>query len=132
LQTIAFSLNNPTDKPAVAYLYERPIGGIVRSTFFLDGTPVEMGCVRDASQRYQISTYALAPGATVPLTVATMTDGGSNYPIEIGVSATPPVAVTPAIDAADGCFPKAAPASPEPVDGPTAEPSPEASASPRV
>jgi len=114
VQTIAFSLNNPTDKPAVAYLYERPIGGIVRSTFFLNGTPVEMGCVRDTTQRYQISTYALAPGATVPLTVATMTDGGSNYPIEIGVSATPPLPVTPPIDAPDGCFPKAASPSPEP------------------
>jgi len=125
LQTIAFSLNNPTDKPAVAYLYERPIGGIVRSTFFLNGTAVEMGCVRDPSQRYQISTYALAPGATVPLTVATMTDGGSNYPIEIGVSASPPVAVTPAIDAPDGCFPKAGPT-------PEASPSPEASPTPRV
>ena len=130
LQTIAFSLNNPTAKPAVAYLYERPIGGIVRSTFFLNGTPVEMGCVRDSTQRYQVSTYALAPGATVPVTVTTMTDGGSNYPIEIGVSATPPVPVTPAIDAPDGCFPKAATPSPAPVESPTGEPSPEPSATP--
>jgi hypothetical protein len=35
-----------------------------------------------------------------------MTDGGSNYPLEIGVSSTPPLASTPAITAADGCFPK--------------------------
>ncbi len=130
LQTIAFSLNNPTDKPAIAYLYERPIGGIVRSTFFLGGTPVEMGCVRDSSQRYQITSYALAAGATVPVTVATMTDGGSNYPIEIGITATPPVATTPALGAPDGCFPKAAPSlspSTAPSDAPTSEPSPEPS-----
>lgn len=132
LQTIAFSLNNPTDKPAIAYLYERPIGGIVRSTFFLGGVLVEMGCVRDATQRYQITSYALAAGASVPVTVATMTDGGSNYPIEIGVTAAPPLATTPALNAADGCFPKAVPSSgpsreassaATPVPGPTVVPS---------
>ena len=139
LQTIAFSLNNPTEKPAIAYLYERPIGGVVRSTFFLDGTAVEMGCVRDASQRYQITSYALASHATVPVTLQTMTDGGSNYPIEVGITGTPPQPVTPPIDAPDGCFPKTASPNPEqltpspgPVVSPSAEPSPEPSGSPKV
>ncbi len=120
VQSISFALNNPTDKPALAYLYERPIGGPVRSSFLINGVQVELGCVRDSSTRYQIGSYTIAPKATVNVDVETMTDGGSNYPVEIGVTATAPELVTPAIDAADGCFPK-------PQGGATAEPSPEAS-----
>jgi hypothetical protein len=35
-----------------------------------------------------------------------MTDGGSFYPVEIGITGTPPTPATPAISAPDGCFPK--------------------------
>jgi hypothetical protein len=108
LQTITFTLSNPTDQPATAFLYERPQGGIVRSSFLVDGSLVDVGCVR-LPQAYQISTYTLAPGQTYRVTVQTMTDGGSNYPLEVGVTGTPPNPVAPAISAPDGCFPKPSP-----------------------
>jgi len=122
VQSIGFSLNNPTAAPAVAYLYERPIGGSVRSTFVVDGTAIELGCVRDSAQRYLIAAYTLAAHANRDLLVKTMTDGGSNYPIEVGVSATPPVATTPPLADPDGCFP--APATPAPSASPMPSPSP--------
>ncbi|MBV8116417.1 MAG: hypothetical protein JOZ01_00485 [Candidatus Eremiobacteraeota bacterium] len=105
---INLSLNNPTGAPTTAYLYFRPIAGIARGSFLVDGNLVELGCVRE-SVPYQITAFTVAPGQTSHSVVQTMTDGGSFYPVEIGVSATPPAAQTPAINASDGCFPKAEP-----------------------
>jgi len=112
LHTFLFSLNNPTAAPATVYLYERPIGGIVRSTFLVDGNLAEVGCVR-LSVPYQIQAFELAAGGRYQVNVQTMTDGGSNYPLEVGMTATPPVASAPPISGPDGCFPKpGAPAAP--------------------
>jgi hypothetical protein len=105
LQSVTFDLDNPSAQPATVYLYEKPLGGVVRSSFLVDGSLVDVGCVRVA-QRYEITSRTLAPHAPGSVEVRTMTDGGSNYPLEIGVSSTPPLASTPAITAADGCFPK--------------------------
>lgn len=121
-RTIDFTLQNPTAQPATAYLYEEPMGGPVRSAFVLNGQlpPVSIGCAR-VSQHYQIGPpLTIAPGLSHVI-VQTMTDGGSNYPLEVGVTATRPQPQTPPITAPDGCFPKAQPAaSPSPM--PLAEP----------
>ncbi len=106
IHTFLFSLYNPTNAPANVYLYERPIGGVVRSSFIVDGRLVEMGCVRLNNVRYQIAAFALAPNQRYQLNVQTMTDGGSNYPLELGLTATAPQPTAPPISAPDGCFPK--------------------------
>lgn len=108
MHSISFTLSNPTAAPATAYLYERPLGGVLRSNFLVDGSLIQVGCVSEP-QPYQIAAYALAPGGVYRVFVQTMTDGGSNYPIEVGMSATPPQPTTPAISAPDGCFPKVPP-----------------------
>ena len=105
LWNIALTLANPTAQPQTVYLYERPIGGAVRSSFLIGDSLVEMGCAR-VSTPYQIAAYSLAASQTYRLNVETMTDGGSNYPLEVGVTQTPPEPSVPPIDAADGCFPK--------------------------
>ena len=105
LQTFLFSLANPTAAPATVYLYERPIGGIVRSSFLVDGAVVDVGCVRQ-SIPYQIQAFQLAPGGKYQLNVQTMTDGGSNYPLEIGITAIVPQPTAPPISSPTGCFPK--------------------------
>ena len=105
MHTIVFTLENPTDTASNAYLYERPLGGGVRSSFLVDGRLVELGCAREPVP-YQIAAYSLQPRQTYHLVVQTMTDGGSSYPIEVGVTSTPPQPGTPSISAPDGCFPK--------------------------
>jgi hypothetical protein len=132
---VTFTLVNPTDAAVPVYLYEKPLGGPVRSTFFVDGQMKEVGCARLA-QPYWFMTYQLAPHSSAASTTLTMTDGGSYYPIEFGVSATPPVAYTPPVGSADGCSPLPTPSpSPVPTQPPTPEPpspptSPAATATP--
>jgi hypothetical protein len=126
IHRLTFDVANPTNASATVYLYEEPIGGVVRNTFVVNGNVVEMGCAR-LSQRYQIGQYTVDPRGTAALSLVTMTDGGSNYPLEVGVTATPPLPTTPPISAPDGCFPKpgASPApveSPSPIATPTEEP----------
>lgn len=124
LRTLTFDLANPTASRATLYLFEQPMGGVVRSSFLIDGVqpPVQVGCVR-VSVPYQVGApIELAPGASRQLVVQTMTDGGSNYPLEVGVTATPPQPAAPPISAPDGCFPKRAAS---PVPGSTPLPAPE-------
>jgi hypothetical protein len=122
LQNVRFDLDNPSTAATTLYLYEKPLGGDVRSSFLVNGTLVDVGCVR-VPNHYLIATTELAPHAVGVFDVVTMTDGGSNYPLEIGVSATPPLPQAPAISAADGCFPKPGgpPAAAQPAAGPTGQ-----------
>jgi hypothetical protein len=114
LRALDFDIDNPLDQPQTLYLYERPMGGDVKSSFLVNGTLVQVGCAR-LSQRYQIGDpIAVAPHARIRLPVQTMTDGGSNYPLEVGISATPPQPTVPPITAPEGCFPKAPQVTPAP------------------
>jgi hypothetical protein len=99
------TLANPSDVAATAYLYFRPLAGIARGSFLVDGRLVELGCARQPVP-YQIAAFELQPQQTTRAIVQTMTDGGSFYPVEIGITGTPPTPATPAISAPDGCFPK--------------------------
>jgi hypothetical protein len=105
LHTINLTVNNPSPDPATAYLYFKPLGGPARGSFLVDGSLYEIGCVR-VSQPYQISEIQIAAGQTYHGTLRTMTDGGSFYPAEIGITTTPPQPHAPPINAPDGCFPK--------------------------
>jgi hypothetical protein len=115
LRTLEFQIDNPLDQPQTLYLYERPMGGPVRSSFLVNGQLVQVGCAR-VSNRYQIGDpVVVQPNAKLTLPVQTMTDGGSNYPLEVGLTATPPQPSVPPISAPDGCFPK-------PQSSPTPQP----------
>ena len=113
LFTLNFALNNPTDSPQTVYFYESPRGGPARAAYLVDGVLNELGCATSARSatevphRYQIGPPIILPAhAAQTHTLRTMTDGGSNLPIEVGVTATAPQAATPPISAPDGCFPK--------------------------
>ncbi len=122
---IKFTLTNPTDTPQPVYMYEKPLGGPVRSSFIVDGQLKEVGCVRVA-QPYWFMTYQLAPHSTSASTTLTMTDGGSFYPLEFGVSGTMPFPYTPRVGSANGCSPTVAPTAsrPPPAPSPTMVPVP--------
>ncbi len=106
--TIDLTMTNPGTSPAPAYLYFKPLAGPARGAFLVDNNLVELGCVRESAP-YQVSAFDLAPSQTYHTVVQTMTDGGSFYPAEIGLTATPPRVSAPPINAPDGCFPKPAP-----------------------
>jgi hypothetical protein len=105
--TINLTMTNPSAAPVSAYLYFKPLAGPARGAFLVDDNLVELGCVRESTP-YQISAFQLEPGQTYHTVVQTMTDGGSFYPVEIGLTATPPAPSAPPISAPDGCFPKPA------------------------
>lgn len=111
IHTLDLALDNPTNAPATAYLFLQPLAGPARGSFMIDGTLYDVGCVRVPS-RYQVTTFDLAPGQNQRVVVQTMTDGGSFYPVRVGVTATAPSPTAPPITAPDGCFPKPQP-SPE-------------------
>ncbi len=102
---INLTLTNAGTIPATAYLFLKPLAGPARASFLIDGNLVDVGCVRLPAP-YQITSFDLAPGQTYRTAVRTMTDGGSFYPAEIGLTATPPKPTAPPITAPDGCFPK--------------------------
>jgi hypothetical protein len=122
LHNIGVTFNNPTDAPSIAYLYFRPLAGPARASFLLDGMPVELGCMREPVP-YEIAAYTLGPHTSGRVQLETMTDGGSFYPVEIGVTAAAPQPSAPPITAPDGCFPKPA-ASASPSSSPSPLPSP--------
>jgi len=106
IRHITFTLDNPTGDPHRVYLYEKPLAGSVRSTFLVDGQLKELDCVR-AAEPYTVMTYDLAPHSTGTTSTVTMTDGGSYYPLEFGVTETQPQPNTPAFGAPDSCSPTA-------------------------
>lgn len=120
MHTITFTLVNPTDVATLVYLYEKPLGGPVRSTFVVDGQMKELGCVR-LPQPYWVTTYQLPAQSRGMSTTVTMTDGGSWYPLEYGVSATQPLPYTPRVGTPDGCSPAATPFA-DPTAAPAARP----------
>ncbi|HET6275899.1 MAG TPA: hypothetical protein VFE16_08235 [Candidatus Cybelea sp.] len=105
VHSIDLTMSNPGTEPSTAYLFLKPLAGPARGGFLIDGTLVELGCVRLPSP-YQVASFALAPGQTSRVLIQTMTDGGSFYPAQIGVTATAPQPSAPPITAPDGCFPK--------------------------
>jgi len=127
LHRLLITMSNPSDRPAPAYLFMAPRAGPVRSSYLIDNdiTPFELGCVRaqNPMARYLLRSYALPPRTSVQSRVLTMSEGGSNYPITIGVTAVAPEPTAPPISAANGCFPKPEAATPTPSPS-TAAPTP--------
>ena len=112
VHTVDLTATNPGTAPVTAYLFFKPLAGPARGSFLIDGNLTDIGCVR-LPVPYQITAFDLSPGQTYHATMRTMTDGGSFYPAEVGLTATPPRPNAPTINAPDGCFPKPQ-ASPEP------------------
>jgi hypothetical protein len=98
-------MTNPGTTPFTAYLYLKPLAGPARGSFLIGGNLFDVGCVRVPTP-YQVTSFQLSPGQTYTTVVQTMTDGASFYPVQIGVTATPPQPTAPPINAPDGCFPK--------------------------
>jgi hypothetical protein len=97
VRPLRITLTNVSTQVGTVYFYERPSPQGATMTVFFDGepAPVELPCLqvpRDAPVRYLIRKFTVPPGGT-PLVVTGeyMTEGGSAYPVDLGLSLDAPL-----------------------------------------
>jgi hypothetical protein len=128
------TMTNVTDQPGTIYLYEAPSKGGGTITLFFDGglptvfeRPVCLQAPQDAPafrDRYLLKAFTIPPtrgGAAVIVTGEYMTDGGSSYPVELGLSLDTPLPLPPPKTMCVGSSPSPAPSA-SPTPAPVASP----------
>lgn len=92
VRPVRLHLVNTTDTQQTAFLYEVALNRGLTSTFWFDGdlNPTEVPMVNDPNQRYLVRAFPLAPNEDRTVTGEYMTDGGSNYTAEYGLTADTP------------------------------------------
>jgi hypothetical protein len=92
VRLVRLHLVNATDTQQTAYFYEVALNRGLTSTFWFDGdlNPTEVPMVTDPNQRYLVRAFPLAPNEDRTVTGEYMTDGGSNYTAEYGLTADTP------------------------------------------
>jgi hypothetical protein len=97
VRPLRITLTNVSSNAGTLYFYEMPSTHGVTTTVFFDGepAPVELPCLRapkEAPARYLIRKFTVPPGGSpIVVTGEYMTDGGSEYPVEMSLSANPPL-----------------------------------------
>ncbi len=82
LQTFVINVQNPTAKPASIALYENPRGGSATGTYLIDNVLVQSHQV-SAFSRYKIRQYVVPAKGFVRVTIATIPEAGSTYPLRL-------------------------------------------------
>lgn len=82
LQTFVIKVQNPTDLPQSIAIYENPRGGRATGTFLVDGVLIQSHQVPPFS-RYKIRQYVVPARGFVRVTIATIPDSGSSYPLKL-------------------------------------------------
>lgn len=134
VRSVRLTMTNATDLPGTVYLYVAPSApGATTSILFdqdgldADGTPkvTSLACLqglRDvipSSERYLLRAFTVEPtqgGLPLVVTGDYMTDGGSTYPMEMGLTLEPPLAPRPMCTPAPAATPVGSP-SPTPSSG---------------
>ncbi|MBD5633144.1 MAG: hypothetical protein IAI49_01595 [Candidatus Eremiobacteraeota bacterium] len=125
VRDVSLEISNPSATQQTVYLYEMPVGGSSTSTIWFagDAAPTELPCVYQPN-RYLIRPFALAPNETRTVTASYMTDGASSFPLDFGLTATPP-SPEPGPYSPDACNPRTPPpATPSPAALPASTPAP--------
>jgi len=99
LESFVIDVTNPTAAPQQIALYENPRGGSATGTYIIDGVLVQSHQV-PAFSRYQLRQYVVPAHGFVRITIVTMPEAGSSYPLDIIVAPD------------DGSVPPGAPGSP--------------------
>jgi hypothetical protein len=98
IRTVALHLVNPTAQTQNIYLYEEighSSGGTTTTIWFTgDPAPIQVPCIGHADTRYLVRGFALPPGADETVGGEYMTDGTSSFPVNFGLTSTPPTVVT--------------------------------------
>jgi hypothetical protein len=82
LQSFVVTLQNPNGSPASIAIYENPRGGRATGTYLIDGVLVQSHQT-PAYSRYKIRQYVVPARGFVRVTIVTMPEAGSSYPLKL-------------------------------------------------
>jgi hypothetical protein len=82
LQSFVVNVQNPLPTPQAIAIYENPRGGHATGTYVIDGVLIQSHQV-PAFSRYKIRQYVVPAKGFVRVTIVTMPEGGSNYPLKL-------------------------------------------------
>ena len=82
LQSFVVTMSNPTSQPQAVAIYENPRGGRATGTYLIDGVLVQSHQVPPFS-RYKIRQYVVPARGFVRVTIVTMPEAGSSYPLRL-------------------------------------------------
>lgn len=82
LQSFVVTMQNPLSTPQNVAIYENPRGGRATGTYLIDGVLVQSHQVPPFS-RYKIRQYVVPARGFVRVTIVTMPEGGSSYPLKL-------------------------------------------------
>jgi len=82
LQSFTVTLLNPLSTPQQVAIYENPRGGRSTGTYLIDGVLVQSHQVPPFS-RYKVRQYVVPARGFVRVTIVTMPEAGSSYPLRL-------------------------------------------------
>lgn len=82
LQSFVIKVQNPTDRPQPIAIYENPRGGRATGTYLIDGVLIQSHQTPPFS-RYKLRQYVVPARGFVRVTVETIPDSGSSYPLRL-------------------------------------------------
>lgn len=81
-QSFVVKVQNPTDHPQAIAVYENPRGGRATGTYVIDGVLIQSHGV-PAFSRYKVRQYVVPARGFVRVTIVTIPDSGSSYPLRL-------------------------------------------------
>lgn len=85
MQSINLTIVNPTAGAMPIALYENPRGGRATGTYLIDRTLVQSHAVAPFT-KWKLREYRVPPHSTFRVTIVTMPEGGSSYPVRLIVA----------------------------------------------
>lgn len=82
LQSFVIKVQNPTSQPQAIAIYENPRGGRATGTYLIDGVLIQSHQVPPFS-RYKVRQYTVPALGFVRVTIETIPDSGSSYPVRL-------------------------------------------------
>lgn len=82
LQSFVIKVENPTAQPQPIAIYENPRGGHATGTYLIDGVLIQSHQTPPFS-RFKIRQYVVPARGFVRVTIETIPDAGSSYPLQL-------------------------------------------------
>jgi hypothetical protein len=82
LQSFVVNVQNPLSTPQAIAIYENPRGGRATATYLIDGVLIQSHQTPPFS-RYKVRQYVVPAKGFVRITIVTMPEAGSSYPLRL-------------------------------------------------